>query len=172
MSVYSPDVQIDNPVTVAGGIIDATGSAVSVTNFPSSSTVTGSVSVSNFPATQPVSGSVSVSNLPATQAVSGTISVSGTVSTITANASTATISQVSLAAVDQTLLAANANRKRMVIFSAGGKTLIALGNVASNTSFTYNLSAANSTVEISGWTGTVHAIQSGGTSVVTTTELV
>lgn len=51
-------------------VVDASGSSVSVSNFPATQPVSGSVSVSNFPATQPVSGSVSVSNFPATQPVS------------------------------------------------------------------------------------------------------
>lgn len=56
--------------------VDATGSSVSVSNFPATQPISGSVSVSNLPATQPVSGSVSVSNFPATQPISGTVAVS------------------------------------------------------------------------------------------------
>ena len=73
--------------------VDATGSAVSVSNFPATQPISGSVSVSNFPATQPISGSVSVSNLPATQPVSGTVAVSSqpALSYLTDNVAVATL---------------------------------------------------------------------------------
>lgn len=64
--------------TVSGTVSAAQSGTwtVSVSNFPSTQPISGSVSVSNFPATQTIAGSVSVSNFPATQPVSGTVAVS------------------------------------------------------------------------------------------------
>jgi hypothetical protein len=151
MSVFSPDVNITNvPLPVDGS------------GF--TQPVSGTIAVSNFPATQPVSGPLTDAQLRASP-----VPVTGA---FTNNASTATISQVTTNNVNQVLLAANANRKKAIVFSAGGKTLIALGSAASSTNFTYNLTATNQTLEITGWTGSIQAIQSGGTSLVTFTELV
>ncbi len=158
MSVFTSDVVVDNTVLVDGSAVTQ----------PVSGTVTvnGTVTANVGTGTQPVSGTVT-----ANQGTSPWV-ISGTVATTTANASTATITQVTLSTTNQVLLAANVNRKRLVIFTATGKTLVALGSVASATNFTYNLASANSTLELAGWTGSVQAIETGGSSVVTTTELV
>lgn len=154
--IYSSDVQIDNPVTVAGGVIDASGSAVSVTNFP---------------ATQPVSGSVSVSNLPATQPVSGTVSIAGTVSVITAVASTATLTITALpASTDTLILAANASRKSAILFVPKSGVSIKYGSGASASSFTFLTGAANTTIIVTGYTGQINAF--GPAESINATELV
>ena len=55
--------------------VDATGSAVSVSNFPATQPISGSVSVSNFPATQPISGTVAVSSQPALSYLTDNVAV-------------------------------------------------------------------------------------------------
>lgn len=184
--IYSSDTQIDNPVTVAGGVIDASGSTVSVTNFPATQPVSGSVSVSNlpatqpvsgtvsvgnFPATQPVSGTVSVGNFPATQPVSGTVSVGNVVSVITANASSATLTVVSQSnTTDTSLLATNINRKSAIIFLPKSGTSVAYDTTASATHFTYKTGAANTTIIVTGYTGAIHSF--GMADTINVTELV
>lgn len=71
---YLWDVTLGEWVKAGAG--GGTGSAVTVTNWPSTQPVSGTVSVGNFPSTQPVSGTLAVSNFPATQPVSGTVAVS------------------------------------------------------------------------------------------------
>ncbi len=165
--IYSSDTSIDNPVTVAGGVIDATGSAVSVTNFPVSQSVSGSVSVSNFPATQPVSGSVNVGNFPAVQPVS----VSGTVNTLTAVASTATLTITAAPANTDTLvLASNGSRKSAIIFIPRAATSVKYGNGATLASFTFFTGAANTTIIVTGYTGQINVF--GPAQSINATELV
>lgn len=169
--IYSADTVIDNPVTVAGGVIDASGSTVAVTNFPATQPVSGSVSVSNFPATQPVSGTVNVGNFPATQPVSGTVSVAGTVNVLTANASSATVTQVSQNNnTDTTLLVANPNRKSAIIFLPKSGTGVKYGTGASASSFTYKTGASNTTIIVTGYTGAINSF--GPADTINVTELV
>ena len=169
--IYSSDTVIDNPVTVAGGIIDASGSSVSVTNFPATQPVSGTVSVGNFPATQPVSGSVNVGNFPATQAVSGTVSIAGTVNVLTAVASTATLTiTVATANTDTMVLAANVNRKSAIIFIPKTSTSLKYGTGASATSFTFLTGSANTTLIVTGYTGQINVYGSGQS--INATELV
>jgi hypothetical protein len=149
MSIYSNDVIVE-------GTVDATGSAVSITNFP---------------ATQPISGSVSVSNFPATQPVSGTVSVGNVVSVITAVASTATLTVVTQPNnTDTVLLAPNANRKSAIIFLPKSGTAVAYDTTASATHFTYKTGASNTTIIVTGYTGAIHSFGSGDT--INVTELV
>jgi len=69
------EIQATN--TALAGQLDVSGSsitgAVSVSNFPTTQSVSGSVAVSALPA---VSGTVDVGNFPTTQAVSGSVAVS------------------------------------------------------------------------------------------------
>lgn len=165
--IYSPDVQVDNPVSVAGGTI-------SVDNFPATQPVSGNVSVSNLPATQPVSGTVSVGNFPSIQPVSGTVSavVSGAVSTTPVVSSSANITQVVSNSSSQVLLPANGSRKKVILFFNSGVWFVKLGATASNTSFTYGISSANTTVEVTTWTGPIDAICTTNGKLVNVTELV
>lgn len=149
MSIYSNDVIVE-------GTVDASGSSVSVTNFP---------------ATQPVSGSVSVSNFPATQPVSGTVSVGNVVSVITAVASSATITVVTQPnTTDTQLLAPNANRKSAIIFLPKSGTHVAYDTTASATHFTYSTGASNTTIIVTGYTGAIHSF--GSSDTINVTELV
>ncbi len=161
MYISSPDVVVDNPVTVAGGVI-------SVDSLPA---IGGNVSVSNFPGTFPVSGAVSVSNFPATQPVSGTVSVGNVVSVITAVASSATLTSVSQPnTTDTMLLASNANRKSAIIFIPKSGVYVKYGAGASASSFTIKTAAANSTLTITGYTGQINSF--GPSDTINVTELV
>ncbi len=145
-SIFTNDVIVE-------GTVDATGSAVSITNFP---------------ATQPISGSVSVSNFPATQPVSGTVSVGNVVSVITAVASTAALTIVSqLNATDTVLLASNASRKSAIIFLPKSGTSVAYDTTASAAHFTYKTGASNTTIIVTGYTGPIHSFGSADTINVT-----
>ncbi len=165
MSVWSPEVNVDNPV-----VLDPS-STVSVSNFPATQPVSGTVSVGNFPATQPVSGSVSisgsvsVSNFPATQPVSGPLTDAQLratpvpVATTPVVASSATVAQVVLSSnTNATALAANANRKRLVLYAPKSTLYIKFGATASATSFTYIVTAASTTLEIAGWVGQIDVL--------------
>lgn len=163
------------PVSVSG--------AVSVSNFPATQPVSGTVAVSNFPATQPVSGPltdaqlraavvpVTVSNFPATQPVSGPLTdtqlratpvpISGSVSTTPLISSSATVAQVVLAASTNAMaLAANPNRKKVVLFAPKNTLYIKFGATASSTSFTYIVTAANTTLELTNWAGQIDVLSS------------
>lgn len=169
--IYSSDTVIDNPVTVAGGVIDASGSSVSVTNFPATQPVNGTVNVGNFPVTQPVSGAVSVSNFPATQAVSGTVGISGTVNVLTAVASTATLAITAVSNTTDTLvLASNANRKSAIIFVPKSATSVKYGSGASGSSFTFLTGSANTTLIVTGYTGQINVF--GPAQTINATELI
>lgn len=142
--------------------IDASGNLqAKINNFPATQTVSGSVSVSNFPATQPVSGSVSVSNFPATQNVNVTNANTNGQATMANSApvviasnqspvpvsqpvsSTGTITSVAGTITANTqLLAANTNRKGMMIYNESSAVLyLAFSASCSTTSYTLQIPA-------------------------------
>lgn len=145
--------------------------------------ITGDVSVNNFPATQPVSGTVNVGNFPGTQPVSGTVTVQqatgtnlhvtvdGTVATTTGGGSTATTTQISSTGSNQTLLAANASRKRAYFYFTSGVWDIKLGATASATSRLMRVDAQKFLLEIGGYTGQIDAICTTTAKLVDVTEV-
>ncbi len=158
MPLFSSDVTVDNTVLIEGGNVNAVktdGSAV----------------------TQPISGSVGVTGsvavtgpLTDTQLRATPVPISGTVSTTALVATTSNITQVVLTNnTNATLLAINSARIRAIIFVPSQTLQIKLGATASTTSFTYKVTAANSTIEITGYTGRIDAFGMGQT--VTITEL-
>ncbi len=161
MAIYSPEVQVTNvpDVSVPGG--------VNVNNFPATQPVSGSVSISNFPATQPISGTVTVDNpgLTDTQLRATPVSV------VIGSASSSTVTLVVTTGSNQTLLAANPNRKKAILYVETGTQFIKLGAVASASSYTYK--AANATlIEIpSEWKGQIDSIGTSGKNILVT-ELV
>ncbi len=132
--------------------------------------VQGSVDVNNFPAVQPVSGTVTATGpLTDTQLRATPVPVTGS---FTSSASTATVSQVVLTAnTSTTLLVANANRVKVILFAPSMPVYVKFGTTASVTSFTYKLTANNSTLEISGYTGRIDIMATSGQT-VTVTETV
>ncbi len=140
---------------------------VNVVNIPDVVVDSGNINVVNFPATQPVSGSVSVSNFPATQ----NVAVTNTVNVVTAQASTSTVAQVIVPLnTNTTLVAANANRKSVIMFVPSQPFYIKFGAVASATSFTYPILVTNSLVTITGWPGIIDGF--GKNQTITYTELI
>ena len=100
------------------------------------------------------------------------VTVNGTVSTAPATSSAATITQVVLTAnTNTTLLAANASRKKFVVFIPKSVTYIKYGTIASATSFTWAAITNNATVDDTIWTGEID-IFSTSAQTVTVTELI
>lgn len=85
--------------------------------------------------------------------------------------STSTITQVTTTGTNTTLLAANASRKKAIIFIPNATVVIKLGVTASATSFTYKITSNNTTLEIDTWTGQIDALSTSGSSVNNVTEL-
>lgn len=163
--LQNPNVVVDNPVTVAGGII-------SVDNFPSTQPVSGSVSVTGTVDSNITNASLAVTG-PLTDAElrATPVAVTGTVATTAAITTTSVVAQVSVPNSGSTVvLASDPATRRVIIFVATKAVLLKLGVGATSTSFTYSL-PVNSTLEISGWTGNIEAIGVGGTSNVNVTKL-
>ncbi len=118
-----------------------------------------------------INGTVTASGpLTDTQLRATPVPISGTVSTTALVATTSNITQVLLTNnTNATLLAINSARIKAIIFVPSQTLQIKLGATASTTSFTYKVTSANSTIEITGYTGRIDAFGSGQT--VTITEL-
>jgi hypothetical protein len=178
MSLFTNDVTVEAgstnvPVTVATPLPAGTNVIGHVIADSGSTTaVTGTVAVTGtfFQATQPVSGTVT-----ATQATGTNLHVvvdSGSITTSGGTSSTATITRVATSNVSTTLLAANANRKMAVITTeTGAQNYVALGAAATSTAYSYLLTQT-STLELSGWTGSITLVRGSGTGNVQVTELV
>ncbi len=159
MPIFTPDVVVDNVVSIDGGNATAVKTDGSAVVQP----VSGSVSVS---------GSVTVANpgLTDTQLRATPVPISGTVSTTALVATASNITQVVLTNnTNATLLTINSSRIKAIIFVPSQTLQIKLGATASTTSFTYKATAANTTIEITGYTGRIDAFGTGQT--VTITEL-
>jgi hypothetical protein len=152
MSAFSNDVSVNNfPVTN-----DLTDAQLRATPVPVS--VPGSVAVT---------GPLTDGQLRATP-----VPVSGSVSTTPTVSNTSTVTQISSTGSNQTLLAANANRKKAFLFFSSGIWNIKLGAVASGTSRTLQVSSSNFYLEIPLWTGQIDAICTTSGKLVDVTELV
>lgn len=86
--------------------------------------ISGSISVLNFPATQPVSGTVAVTQSTNPWVVNG----SGFVQPVTRVGATMNTNQVTVGSTSTLILAANTNRKRLILINMG-TTNVFLGNV-------------------------------------------
>ena len=144
------------------GIPTVTGS-VSVLNTV---TITGSASVLN---TVTVTGSVGISGIPT---VTGSVSVLNTVIQKTANATTATLSNVAASATSVTLLASNSARRAATIYNDSTQKLyVKLGATASTTSFTVIL-FAQSFMDVPGYyQGIIDGIWSSANGSARVTEI-
>lgn len=126
---------------------------------PVPASIPAGVNVNNFPATQAVSGPLTDAQLRAS-AVSVVIGV----------ASSSTVAQVVLpASTNTTLLAANASRKKAILFIPKAAVFVKLGATASGTSFTYKTPGADTTLTIEGYTGIIDAF--GPATTINVTEL-
>jgi hypothetical protein len=182
MSVFTNEIIVGNEVLVDGSAHvqpvsgPLTDAQLRATAVPVA--VSGSVAVSNFPATQPVSGTVAVSNFPATQPVSGPLTDAQLRATpvpvldTPVTSSSANLSQVVLTSNTSTqLLAANAARKKVIIFAPKATLYVKFGTTASATSFTYAIVAANTSLEIDMWVGRIDALSTVNQT-VNITELI
>ncbi len=149
MSVFTNVVDVENVVSVDGSAVIQP--------------VSGTVAVSNFPATQPVSGTVAV-----TQSTSPWITTSTPVTSSTANVTQVT----AVNATNITVIAANANRKKLILFFPKGNatSYLKFGATASATSYTYLIAANNTVLEITTWVGQVDF--NGAAQTIAVTELV
>ena len=84
---------------------------------------------------------------------------------------TSTVVQITSTGANQILLAANTSRKKAILFFTSGNWNIKLGVGATATSFSYNASTANTTIEILIWTGEIDAICTTSGKLVNVTEL-
>jgi hypothetical protein len=81
-----------------------------------------------------------------------------------------TVVQFTSTGANQVLLVANAARKKAILFFTSGNWNIKLGVGATATSFTYSVSSANTTIEISPWAGEIDAICTTAGKLVNVTE--
>ncbi len=139
-------------------------------------TEAGALKVDGSEIVQPVSGAF----WPAVQAVSGIFwpsiqPVSGAVNVLNwpVPAFTAVVARVAVGIVVMTLLAANPNRKRAIIFNETGTLRVKLGPNASLTDYTYEIlaSAGNNRQDIDGYSGIITAVKVSGASFAQVTEL-
>lgn len=173
MGIFSPDVVVENAITLDPS------SSVSVSNLPATQPVSGTISIGNFPATQPVSGPLTDAQLrltpvpvsgPLTEAQLRATPVPTTSSPVTSNS--ATIAQVVLTGnANATALAANVNRKKVILFAPKSTLYIKFGATASSSSFTYVVTAANTILEISTWVGQIDVLSTVNQT-INVTELV
>lgn len=172
MSLFTSDVTIEpgtNPVGVTdnGGSLTVDGS-VTVTQ----TTGTNLHTVTDTGSTTAVTGNVTVVQPTGTNLH---VVVDGTVATTSGGGTTATITQVTVTnAVSITLLAANANRKKAIIYmpTIGTKLYIGFTATTSLTNFTYIVNANNTTLEVTNYTGVISAIATGASDLVNITEIV
>ncbi len=147
MSISTSDVSVNNSTGLTDAELRATPVPVSI---PTPVSVTGPLTDAQLRAVP--------------------VPVSGTVSTTPLVATTSNITQVVLTNnTNATLLSVNTSRIKAIIFVPSQTLQIKLGAVASATSFTYKITSASTTIEISGYTGRIDAFGSGQT--VTITEL-
>lgn len=152
------------PVPVSGPLTDT---QLRATPVPvSGSVTTGGLTDTQLRATAvPVSGPLTDTQLRATP-----VPISGTV-TVGAPTTLATVTSVAVTnAAAATLSASNAAKKRVVVFNEAGTLYVKLGTAASDTSYTYRLTA-NTSLEIEEYAGIVTARKASGTTNVLVTEI-
>lgn len=181
------------PVPVSGTVtVTPTGTQdvniVSTISIP----VTGPLTDTQLRATAvPISGSVTVSG---TATVNGTVTsnqgtpvavasgwpvkitdgtnVLGTSSnplqTLNAVASTSTVTNVTTTGSNITLLAANPNRKKAILYVETSTQYIKLGATASTTSYTYKVTTNGTTIEITNWAGIIDSTGTSGKTILVT----
>jgi hypothetical protein len=83
-------------------------------------------------------------------------------------ASTGTVTLVVSSASNITLLAADSNTKKVIIFFEGATQYVKLGATASSTSYSYKIPNNNTSIEISGYTGIIDCIGTAGKNILVT----
>lgn len=153
-SLFTPNVSVDNTVLVDGSAVTQPISG--------NVGVTGTVSVEGGNAT-----AVKVDGSAVTQPVN----VTNTVSVITAQAATSTVTQLTSTGVNQVALAANANRISAIFYFETGIWYLKYGAGASPTSLTYKISSNATTIIVTGWTGEIDVLCTTSGKLVDITEL-
>ncbi len=157
---------------------------VPVTDNAGSLTVDGTVTVANPGLTDaqlratpvPISGTVTASGpLTDTQLRATSVPVSGpltdtqlraTVLPVSESGANATVAQVVLSAnTNTTILAANANRKGVVIFTVSQPVYIKYGATASTTSWTHKVSSNNVVTSFDNYNGRIDILSQAGQTI-------
>lgn len=172
MSAFSNEVSVNN-FPADNALTDAQLRATPVpVSVPGSVAVTGPLTDTQLRATPVfVSGAVTTGGLTDTQLRAAPVPVSGTVTTSPVVSSTSTITQVSSTGSNQTILAANANRKRVVLYFNSGIWNVKLGAVASGSSRTLQVNSSGYYLEVPIWTGQIDAQCTTSGKLVDVTEL-
>lgn len=173
MSVFTEEVVVSNtPLTVDGSGVTQPISAVSLPLPNNAAQETGG-NLAALTAHQ-TDGTQKTELYDGTNVI-GTVAhpvqITGPVSTTPLAAASSTITQITSTGVNQVLLASNSNRKKAILFFTSGIWSIKLGVGATSTSFTYFSSSANTTIEITTWTGEIDAICTTAGKLVNVTEL-
>lgn len=159
MSAMTQEVIVEpgtNPIVVDGSATD-----ISLTNTQLRATPV------------PVSGTVTATGpLTDTQLRATPVPISGTVTTSPVVSSSSTVVQITSNSSNQTLLAANANRKKVILHFASGIWSVKFGATASATSRTLQVSSAGFYLEETIWKGIIDAVCTTSGKLVDVTELV
>lgn len=173
MSLFTPEVNVDNTVLVDGSAVIQPISATSLP-LPSGAATEASVSALTKPSdvqlvdgsatTQPVSGPLTDTQLRATP-----IPISGTVS-VGASSAIATVTSVTVSPTVATLSTSNSNKTKVIVHNETGTLYVKLGSGASSSSYSYRLTA-NTVLEVSGYTGIITGTKVSGTTAALVTEV-
>jgi hypothetical protein len=171
MAIETQNVEIDGqPISIQGGNSTAVKVDGSAVTQPVSGTVTATQGTAATLASAWPVEITDGSNVLGTGA--HPLTITGTVTTSSNTSNTSTITQVVLTAnTNTTLLAANSNRKKFIVFIPKSVTYLKYGVTASATSFTWQAATNNATIDDTIWTGQID-IFSTQAQTVTVTELV
>jgi hypothetical protein len=179
----SLNVDVTNTVPVTGTFWQATqpvSGSVSVSNFPADADALAQASTTAGQLGALDMGAVTTAAPTYTTGTTNPLSIdtAGNLRVVMSNsannnkATVATITRVATSTTAVTLLAANVNRKKLIIRTeTGADNYIAFGSAASATNYTYDL-GLNATLEDTVWTGSVSLVRGSGSGSVQVTELV
>jgi hypothetical protein len=181
--------------------IQPVSGTVAVSNFPASVEVSndvgnplpvsGTVAVSNFPADADAlaQGSTTAGQLGALEMGAVTtgapVYVTATtrplsldtagnlrVATVSAASLSDTVVQITSTGANQVLLAANAARKKAILYFESGIWHVKFGATASASSKTYMVTSSNTTIEVPVWAGEIDALCTTSGKLVDVTEMI
>ncbi len=174
MSISTSDVSVGTTAGLTDAELRATPIDVNATFAPSGTQDVNIVSTIAVPVTDnggslTVDGSVSISG---SVAVTGPLTDTQLRATpVTVNqslASSSTVTLVTTTGSNLTLLAANPNRKKVILFCEASTQYIKLGATASSTSYTYKVATNSTTIEITGWAGIIDSTGTSGKNILVT----
>ena len=135
--------------------------------FTNEQIVTGAVDVNNFPAIQAVTGPLTDAELRLTPIP---VTIPTPVPVTQGGSPTATVTSVPVSPTVTTLSAANSAKVKVIVHNEGGTLYVKLGSGASNTSYSFRLTA-NTVVEIDGYTGIITGTKVSGATNALVTEV-